>query len=364
MLSKKLTDFFYESPLVFMKAIPFENIVFDERAKYMCKFGCKKYNRSHSCPPESHMLANKIKNSDYKWILLVATTYSFPKEFSRFKMGIQNSQKEMEIQRMATQLDNIMSMNELKYMVLSGGCCKKCKECSLINNQQCKKPNLRLTSMEAVGIDCQKTMHIAGFDFEMPNTTTINRCAAILLETDEFSSINLQKIESFQKLKVNSKKQVEEMCANLLNENPKLFENVEFKSISDLDIIDSNCATNCKSSKRMNFSCPPYSTELELNLWTNFILWKWRDNTTKKHSYNNALKKIHSAIFSMGFYFSMSLRDCYCDECSQCTFSLSEKTICNYRKLLSPSMQSQGIDPLHFGKGKYGIELLQFDNEM
>ena len=76
------------------------------------------------------------------------------------------------------------------------------------------------------------------------------------------------------------------------------------------------------------------------------------------------MKKIHSTTFSMGFYFAMSLRDCYCDECSQCTFSLSEKTVCNYRKLLSPSMQSQGIDPLNFGKGKYGIELLQFDNEM
>ena len=215
MLSKKLKDFFDESPLVFMKSIPFEEVVFDERSKYMCKFGCKKYNRSFSCPPKSHTLAEKIINDDFKWILLVATTYVYPKDFSRFKMGIQNSQKEMEIQRMSTQLDNLMSTNGFKYIILSGGCCKKCRECSLINNQPCKKPDLRLTSMEAVGIDCQKTMHIAGFDFEMPNTTTINRCAAILLDTDEFSSINLQKIESFQKLKMNNKKQVEEMCANL-----------------------------------------------------------------------------------------------------------------------------------------------------
>jgi len=364
MLSKQLTDFFHASPLVFMKAIPFEEVVFDKRAKYMCKFGCKKYNRSFSCPPESNIFAKKIKNNNFKWILLVATTYSFPKDFSRFKMGIQNSQKEMEIQRISTQLDNIMSMNGLKYIILSGGCCKKCRECALINNQQCKKPSLRLTSMEAVGIDCQKTMHIAGFDFEMPNTNSINRCAAILLTTDEISSLNLQKRESFQKLKETSKKQVEEMCVNLLNGHPKLFESIELKSISGLEIKDFNCATNCKSSKNTNFSCPPYSNELELNLWTNFILWKWRDNSTKKYSYNNALKKIHSTIFSMGFYFAMSLRNCYCGECSQCTFSLSEKTVCNYRKLLSPSMQSQGIDPLRFGKGKYGIELLQFDDEI
>ena len=358
MLLEKLTDFFYESPLAFMKAIPFEKVVFDKKAEYMCKFGCKKYNRSYSCPPESLILTEKLKNKKIKWALLVATTYNFPKDFSRFKMKIQNSQKEMEIQRISTQLDNIMSKDESNYIILSGGCCKKCRECSLINNQKCKKPSLRLTSMEAVGIDCQKTMNNAGFDFEMPNTTTINRCAAILLDTDEVSSISLQKRESFQKLKVNSKKQVEKMCVNLLGEHPKLFESIELKSIFDLDLKDSNCATNCKSSKRMNFSCPPYSTELELNLWTNFVLWKWRDNATKKYRYNNALKKIHSSIFSMGFYFAMSLRDCYCDECSQCTFSLSDKTVCNYRKILSPSMQSQGIDPLNFGKGKYGIELL------
>lgn len=359
MLLQELNDFFDDSPLVFMKAIPFEKVVFDNKAEYMCKFGCKKYNRSYSCPPASNALSNEIKNGKFKWILIVATTYDFPKDYSRFKMKIENSQKEMEIQRISTQLDNIMNKSGLDYIVLSGGCCKKCKECSILTNLKCKKPFLKLTSMESVGIDCQKTMHIAGFDFEMPNRTSINRCAAVLINTDEVFSISLQKRESFQKYKEISKKQVEELCLSLLQEFPQLFESIELKSVLDLEIKDYSCKTNCKNIKK-NFSCPPYSDKLELNLWTDFILWKWRDNYKKKYSYNTALKKIHSAFFSMGFYFALSLRDCYCDECSQCTFSSSDKPVCNNRKLLSPSMQSQSIYPSNFGKGKYGIELLHF----
>jgi predicted metal-binding protein len=360
MLLQELTDFFYDSPLAFMKAVPFEKAVFDKKAEYMCKFGCKKYNRSYSCPPESYKLFKKIKDDKFKWVLLVATTYDFPKDYSRFKMKIENSQKEMEIQRISTQLDKIMSKSGLDYTILSGGCCKKCRECSVLNNQKCKKPSLRLTSMESVGIDCQKTMHIAGFDFGMPNSTSINRCAAIFFNTDEICSVNLQKRESFQKYSEISKNQVEKLCSNLLQEFPQLFESIELKSIFDLEIKDSDCTINCKNIKLKNFSCPPYSNKLELNLWTDFILWKWRYNNTKKYSYNTALKKIHSAFFSVGFYFALSLRDCYCDECSQCTFSLSDKPVCNHRKLLSPSMQSQGIYSSYFGKGKYGIELLHF----
>lgn len=357
-LTNKLTDFFIDSPLAFMKTIPFKKVVFDNRGKYLCKFGCKKYGRNHSCPPASNILSEKIKKNNYKYALLVATTYSFPKDISRFQMKAQNSQKEMEIQRISTQLNNILTLNGIDHIVLSGGSCKKCRECSLIQNQKCKKPYVKLTSMEAVGIDCQKTMQYAGFDFEMPNYNTINRCAAILLNEEDISTINIKKIESYQKYKIQNKKQVEKMCLTLLEEYPKLFEIIEIKSVSSLEKETSICNTICKKNLGNNFSCPPYSNKIELDLWKHFVLWKWKENKIKKYSYNIALKKIHSSFFSLGFYFALSLRDCYCDECNQCTFSVSEKMVCNYRKLLSPSMQSQGINPIIFGEGKYGMELL------
>jgi predicted metal-binding protein len=354
-LSEQFIEFFSSSPLVFMKTIPFKEVVFDDRAKYMCKFGCKNYGRKFSCPPNSLALAEKIKNNKFKWALLVATSYPLSNELSRFQRNNQNLQREMEIQRISTQLDNLMNLYEINHIVLSGGACKKCRECSLIKNQMCKKPHQKLTSMEAVGIDCQKTLHYAGFDFEMPNYNSINRCAAVLLNEDDISSINIQKIESFQKYNKPNKNSAENSCSQLLEKYPKLFERIEIRTISDLEKENSICTEHCRIK---NFSCPPYSGKIELDLWDDFILWEWKKSNIKKYSYNIALRKIHSTFFSMGFYFAMSLRDCYCDECIPCTFLGTNKTICNYRKLLSPSMQSQGIDPISFGKGKFGIELL------
>lgn len=354
-LTEQLIDFFSSSPLAFIKTIPFKKVVFDDRAKYMCKFGCKNYGRKFSCPPSSLPFAENIKNNKFKWALLVATSYPLSNDLSSFQRKNQNHQREMEIQRISTQLDNLMNLYGINHIVLSGGGCKKCRECSLIENQMCKKPHQKLTSMEAVGIDCQRTLHYAGFDFEMPNYNSINRCAAVLLNDDDISSINFQKIESFQKYKKPSKNSAEDRCSQLLEEYPKLFERIELRTISDLEKKKSICAENCRIK---NFSCPPYSGKIELDLWNDFIIWEWKKSNIKKYSYNIALRKIHSTFFSMGFYFALSLRDCYCDECVPCTFSGTERTICNYRKLLSPSMQSQDIDPMSFGIGKFGIELL------
>jgi hypothetical protein len=67
---------------------------------------------------------------------------------------------------------------------------------------------------------------------------------------------------------------------------------------------------------------------------------------------------LHTSFFSLGLYFSFSVRDCFCDECSICEYGLIEYPFCNYRKIMAPSMQSQGIDPSQFGKGKYGLEFV------
>jgi len=356
-LKKQLTDFFSDSKLAFMKTIPFDKVVFDSRAKYTCKFGCKNYNRKYSCPPESIALSEKIIKSNFNWILLFATTYELSDDTSYFKTRALNYQKEMEIQRISSRLHNLLNLNGINHINLTGGGCRKCRICSLIYNEKCKKPHLKITSMEAVGIDCQKTMHYAGFDLEMPSNGSINRCAAIILNEDDISALNLQKSNSFQKYKQIDENNVQKMCSQLIEENPKLFENIELISISNLKNDDNICNNNCENFSK-NFACPPYSDNIELNLWEFYILWTWKKNNFKKYSYNNALKKIHSTFFSMGFYFALSLRDCYCNECNPCNYSLDDRPICNYRKLMSPSMQSQGIDPKIFGKEKYGIELL------
>jgi len=356
-LAKQLKNFFYESPLAFMKTVLFDSIVFDERARYMCKFGCKNYNRKYSCPPASLSIYKKIKNKNYKWATLFATTYQLPKNASFFRTKAFNNQKEMEIQRIVNQLDGIMERSKVDHLSLSGGSCQKCRKCSLVSNEACKKPQFKYASMEAVQVDCQKTMHNAEFDFQMPNIGSVNRCGCILTNEDGLSEVEFRKSESLQRFHIPSREETVDMCSRLVEEYPKLFQEVRLIPISDLRIEESLCDEECEKYEK-NFSCPSFSEKIQLDLWKNAIIWKWNRSKYKKYRYNIASKTIHSAFFSLGHYFALALRDCYCDECSPCTFSLNNRSICSYRKILAPSMQSQGINLDTFGSGKFGIELI------
>jgi len=353
---QSLRNHFRQSSLAFMRTVPAEMLEFDQRAKYMCKFGCKNYNRKYSCPPESLTVLDRIQKHKYQWAILFATTYKVDNGYSRYMIRALNQQKEYEIQRICNQIGNILDSNGISHLLLSGGPCRQCRECSLTCNEACKKPEFRQVSMEAVCIDCQKTMHRAGFDFQMPNNGSINRCGCILTYEDELSDIYFNSIESLQELIHPSKEQALEMCSRLLVEYPQMYDSVQLISVSEICNEDSPCET-CKHYGT-NFSCPPYSEKMDIGLWSFGILWEWKKNDKKKYRYNIALKTIHRAFFSLGYYFALSLRDCYCEECKPCNYLHSEKPICNSRQLLSPSMQSQGISPGQFGEGKLGLELI------
>lgn len=250
-----------------------------------------------------------------------------------------------------------MNINGANHILLSGGSCKKCRECSLTYDEVCKKPQLKQTSMEAVGIDCQKTMHNAGFDFQMPNSGSINRCGCVFTNKGDSPKIEFKKGESFQSFHRPSKKETIEMCSQLVNEHPKLYEDIDIIPTSELNTEKIICNDNCKKYGK-NFACPPFSQKIEIELWKKAIVWEWKRNEFKKYGYNIALKKIHKSFFSLGYYFSLSLRHCYCDECDLCTFSMADRSICSFRQILSPSMQSQGINPKSFGEGRFGLELI------
>jgi len=357
-LFKEIENFFEPSPLSFMRVVPFNKIIFDQRCEFLCKYGCKNYRRKYCCPPDSLKLAQQIKKRKFRWALLAATSFPLPEKISVFKKRNLNRQKELEIQRISTSLDSLFKKNGIEHIVLSGGACKKCKICSKQENLACKKPDEKLTSMEAVGIDCQRTLTSAGFDFEMPAINSINRCTTILFDDEnDLSSINWKNKESYQFLKKIKKEEIQLACKKLLEENSKMFNSIELISIKDINRRSNICDDPC-AHYSSNFSCPPYSNKINLQLWDNCILWSWRKNTSKKNSYNQALRKVHTTIFSLGLYFAFSVRDCFCDECSSCEYALNDSPICNYRKIMAPSMQSQDIDPLQFGEDKFGLEFI------
>ena len=353
---KNIENYFKKSPLLFMKTVPIDDILFDKRAFYMCKFGCKNFNRKYSCPPHSIPVFKKIKRENFRWVILFATSYKLNKNYSKFKIRSLNIQKEYEIQKISQQLNNLTNFNGCKNLVFSGGSCKKCRPCSCINGTGCKKPSLKQISMEAVQIDCIKTLSNAEFDFQLTDSHTLNRCGCIFTNDKDLSKIYLKKKNSFQKFKQASIKEIEDIFSQLIMENSKLYDKVDIIPTEEISIGNSLCKNNCNFYGK-NFSCPPYSNKIDLTLWKNAVIWKWKKNKFKKYRYNIALKKIHEILFSSGYYFTFSIRDCYCNECNMCSYSDLNNIFCQHRKILSPSMQSQGIDPSQFGIGKFGIEL-------
>lgn len=356
-LHKELLEYYDSSNLSFIRTVPFSNIFFDDRAEYMCKYGCKNYQNKYSCPPYSNKLKEKIEKKNYKYALLFATTHKIQSGLSRMKLKNINHIKECEIQRISGDINNIFNNNNTDHIALSGGSCKKCRPCHARLNEPCAKPDYMQTSMEAVGIDCQRTMHKADFDFEMPNRDSINRCGCILSNEKSIINLHMQKRNSFQKYKNGTKKDAIEMIDLLINEYSNMFKEIIIIPINKIIKSESECVVNCTMNKN-GYACPPYSNMININLWKYAIIWEWNNNKYKKNSYNITLKTIHKAFFSQGFYFALSLRDCYCDECKECQNKKEMKSYCINRSLLAPSMQSQGIDPKQFGQGKFGIELI------
>lgn len=352
----KVRNYLKESPVAFFKTMPIDSLRFDERAKYMCKFGCKNYGRKYSCPPESLNHFQQLMERRYHWAILFATTYRIPNPSSIYQLRAINLQKEFEIQRISREFTAILNDYNIEHYVLSGGPCRQCKDCALKYRNACKKPSSKQISMEAVGIDCQTTMHHAGFDFQMPTNGSINRCSCIITDIEEFSEIYLNSVKSLQQYRPPTCETAKEMCKRLETEYSHLFDSVDLIEVADIVRGVSSCNGCVKWGK--NFSCPPYSEPIEVTSWNFAVIWKWNQNNRKKDRYNIALKTIHAAFFSIGYYFALSIRDCYCDECDICAFLDTENQFCTYRKLLAPSLQSQYIDARQFGEGSFGLELL------
>jgi predicted metal-binding protein len=145
-------------------------------------------------------------------------------------------------------------------------------------------------------------------------------------------------------------------CRDLVSSNPDLFESVRIVPTTRLPVGGKECH-KC-THKGRNYACPPYASPIEINLWTHAVIWKWSGNDRDKDGYNRAFLEFHKKVFSLGHYLSLGLRDGPCDECTRCALNVGKNTECPHRRLMAPSMQSQGIDKSRFGSGRYGIELI------
>lgn len=150
----------FDAKIVYTKTIKTADWV-----RIKCKFGCKGYNTSHCCPPNTPTSQEMQKVIDcYRTALIV-----------HFKSNVNPG-------KIIIQLEKAMFKDGYyKAFGLAAGPCGLCKECNL---EQCQQPENARPSMEACGIDVYETARVNNFPLEVQKDPSgeINLYGLILIE--------------------------------------------------------------------------------------------------------------------------------------------------------------------------------------
>ena len=153
---------------------PQKELVFDLKTTAAC-MSCKRYGLTGCCPPN-------IGTFEYYKKLL--KKYEFGKIFVE-KFTVSDPEKWKEIGKESSLVlhkvlleERSKLLNEGHYfnLVLGGGSCKWCKECSI----PCKMPQYRAIPVEATGIDVVKTLYNLGMFIDFPVKKIFYRAGLLL----------------------------------------------------------------------------------------------------------------------------------------------------------------------------------------
>ncbi len=113
-----------------------------EWAALRCKYGCKSYGKSHSCPPHSipiETTRNLLK--EYKRAVLVAGQAKTPEDEAKFRKAM-------------IEMENALYLkNYYRAFALVPGCCTNCEVCTAEKGGKCKSPESRRPCIDGTGID-------------------------------------------------------------------------------------------------------------------------------------------------------------------------------------------------------------------
>ncbi len=161
-------------------------------------FKCPSYGHSWACPPEAPYLKNKI--SEYERFFLIFIKFNLLSYIQEEKA---NHPQKTEISiRNAFYMKNLLRDNleqeiysfflnqEIDYkekLILWDGFCRVCsnerdKGCTYDAGYPCRYPDQKRYSMEAVGIDVNKTVSNLNFNLEWPPNEFVYRFGLICLK--------------------------------------------------------------------------------------------------------------------------------------------------------------------------------------
>ena len=138
----------YEMGAVDAKIIPAEQIVFDPRSHLKCRFGCNRWGRYWTCPPNLRLSQDQ-----------------FLEGFRRYRHA-------MFIKALDPKQGQEISVAIEKEAMLAHNCpfsfalamCVQCEACAF--PEPCRHPHLARPSMDGYGVDIGRTVESIGFKVE------------------------------------------------------------------------------------------------------------------------------------------------------------------------------------------------------
>ena len=125
-----------------------DRIIFDSRSYLKCRFGCNRWGKYWTCPPN-----------------LDISPSEFMEAFSRFNSAIIIKSEDPKVGQdvsVAIEKDVMLSLGHSFAFAMA--LCVQCDECTYPD--PCKYPHLARPSMDAYGVDIGKTVEQLGFKVE------------------------------------------------------------------------------------------------------------------------------------------------------------------------------------------------------
>lgn len=150
--------------------IPKESISLNQEVRDLCEQNtCGNYNKNWSCPPAVAPLDEiKEKFDEFSNFIVLSQVYELEDsmDFEGMVEGAKDFQKRL------VELNKTLRESGIKYMMLGAGGCTLCPKCTY-PDEPCRRPEDRIVSLEAHGIEVVKLMKDNGLKYNNgPNTMT------------------------------------------------------------------------------------------------------------------------------------------------------------------------------------------------
>lgn len=129
------------------KVIDADRIVFDPRSYLKCRFGCNRWGRYWTCPPNLHLSPDEFMEAFKKYDKAIIIKTSDPEVGQDVTLAIEKD----------------AMLNHSSHFAFALALCVKCTECAY--PEPCLYPHLARPSLDAYGVDISKT--VAPLDFEV-----------------------------------------------------------------------------------------------------------------------------------------------------------------------------------------------------